>query len=85
MESNAIDDSAGKTCADLAASGSVGNGSVAVCVDLMMLPFGNCTFIGDVVVCLLVHGVVSSMKLCVAPVSAMSVAICGGGRPIRFT
>lgn len=46
---SALDASFGKRCACVAVVGNAGIGSCAVCVDVMMSPFGISTLIGVVV------------------------------------
>ena len=53
---------------------------VAVCVDDIRLPSGNCALMGDVVLILLEHGELTMRKLLVAPESIIADLGDGGDR-----
>ena len=63
----------GKRCACRAAIGRCGRSSKAVCVDVIVAPFGSLTVIPCVVRFLLVHGLFICRKWPVHPESANAV------------
>jgi hypothetical protein len=52
--------------------GRLGSTMSHICVDITWQPSANATFRGHVVICLLRTGVLSIMKICVAPESAVT-------------
>jgi hypothetical protein len=73
MDTNKCDLRSGTMCAVRAAIGSMGTGSSAVCVDVMVDPFGFLMVMGFLAILLLWMGKLTVRKLSVLPVSAIAI------------